>query len=115
MTMRAMTATIDCADPDDLAAWWAEATGGTVQAVAPGWFVLVVAEPINLGFQKVPEDKVGKNRVRVDFAVDDRVAAVDRLTAAGATFVAEHSMPTGLSWTVLQDPAGNEFCVATEP
>jgi predicted enzyme related to lactoylglutathione lyase len=107
--------TLDCADPDALAAWWAEAVGGTVQTVYPGWFAILLADPINLGFQKVPEDKVSKNRMHVDFAVDDREAAVDRLTTAGATVVAEHSIPSGFTWTVLQDPAGNEFCVATEP
>jgi predicted enzyme related to lactoylglutathione lyase len=107
--------TFDCSDPDTLAAWWAEAVGGTVQPVYPGWFVILLAEPIGLGFQKVPEDKIGKNRVHVDFSVEDRAAAVDRLTAAGATVVAEHSVPSGFTWTVLQDPVGNEFCVATEP
>jgi predicted enzyme related to lactoylglutathione lyase len=115
MAMRPRMVTLDCADPDALAAWWADAVGGEVHSVYPGWFAILRADPISLGFQKVPEDKVGKNRVHVDFAVDDREAAVDRLTAAGATVVAEHSVPSGFAWTVLQDPVGNEFCVAVEP
>jgi hypothetical protein len=115
MAMTARTITIDCADPDDLAAWWAKTLDGSVQSVYPGWFVIVSVRPINLAFQKVPEDKVGKNRVHVDFSADDREAAVSRLVDSGATVVGEHSVPSGFTWTVLQDPAGNEFCVATEP
>jgi predicted enzyme related to lactoylglutathione lyase len=115
MAMTARMVTLDCADPDGLASWWAAALDGTVQSVYPGWFAIVSAQPISLGFQKVPEDKVGKNRVHVDFSVDDRDAAVRRLAESGATMVGEHSVPTGFTWTVMRDPAGNEFCVATEP
>ncbi len=111
MQMTPLTVTLDCAEPDALASWWADAVGGTVQAVDPGAFVLVQSEPLNLGFQKVPEDKIGKNRVHIDFAVDDRAAAIERLTAAGASVIADHSVPSGFSWSVLQDPAGNEFCI----
>ena len=37
---------------------------------------------------------------------------VARLVSLGATQVGEHTVP-GLSWTVLQDPVGNEFCVGS--
>jgi predicted enzyme related to lactoylglutathione lyase len=114
MAMTPRMVTLDCSDPDALSAWWADAVGGTVQTVYPGWFAILKTKSISLGFQKVPEDKVGKNRVHVDFSVDDRVAAVERLTAAGATIVGEHAVPSGFTWTVLQDPVGNEFCVAAE-
>src|SRR5918996_6201121 len=106
MAMTARTITIDCADPDDLAAWWAKTLDGSVQSVYPGWFVIVSVRPNKLAFQKVPEDKVGKNRVHVAFSADDREAAVSRLVDSGATVVGEHSVPSGFTWTVLQDPAG---------
>jgi len=115
MTMKARMVTIDCADPDELASWWAAAIGGTVHAVYPGWFVIVGAQPISMGFQKVPEAKMGKNRLHVDFSVDDREDAVTRLVESGATVVDTHSVPSGFTWTVLRDPVGNEFCVATDP
>lgn len=101
--------TVDCADPQALAAWWADAVGGEVSGDEE--FVIVSATPVMLGFQRVPEAKLGKNRVHVDFAADDRRAAVDRLVAKGATVVAEHAM-SGFAWTVLQDPEGNEFDVS---
>jgi hypothetical protein len=33
------------------------------------------------------------------------------LVKLGATVLGEHEVP-GLTWTVLADPEGNEFCVA---
>jgi glyoxalase superfamily protein len=72
-------------------------------------------------FQRVPEKKVVKNRVHLDVNAGGprgtppaerrpRVdAAVERLTAAGATVlrVADENE----YWVVMQDPEGNEFCV----
>jgi hypothetical protein len=59
-----------------------------------------------LFFQEVPESKVAKNRLHLDIEVRDRPAEVERLIANGATVFAQFD-----SWTVLQDPEGNEFCL----
>ncbi len=52
----------------------------------------------------------GKNRVHFDSHVPDRLAEVARLVSLGATEVGVHNVP-GLTWTVLADPDGNQFCV----
>lgn len=101
--------TIDCADPHSLAEFWAKALGVGVGNDYGGEFVMLDRQPY-VAFQRVSEPRTGKNRVHLDFATDDRQAEVGRLVGLGATQVGEHTMP-GLSWTVLQDPAGNEFCV----
>jgi len=71
--------------------------------------------------QRVPEPKTAKNRVHLDLLAGGghRVpmaeqqegvrAAVERLTALGATFVETHT-ELGVHWAVLLDPEGNEFC-----
>ncbi|KDN87656.1 hypothetical protein KCH_05770 [Kitasatospora cheerisanensis KCTC 2395] len=103
---------MDCAEPRELAQWWATALGAEI-AEDHGDFVIVGAKPVALGFQRVAEQRQGKNRVHVDFGVAPGAglaAEVERLVALGARVVGEHSVP-GLSWVVLQDPAGNEFCV----
>ena len=76
-----------------------------------------------ISFLKVPEDKVVKNRVHLDVQVGGgraqpwgvrwpRVqAAVERLTAAGATVVQEYQLRGRPDHVVLADPEGNEFCV----
>jgi hypothetical protein len=62
-------------------------------------------------FQKVPEPKIVKNRVHLDLRGDSMSAEVDRLRGLGATFVAQRSLGS-ITWTVMADPAGNEFCVS---
>ena len=110
MTVRIEHVTFDCADPRALAQWWADAVGSSIQN---DWddFVVVAATPSGLpplGFQRVPEGKAAKNRVHLDLLVED-AGEIDLLVARGATVLAEHSAGP-ISWTVLTDPAGNEFC-----
>ena len=64
-------------------------------------------------FAAVPESKQAKNRVHLDLTSPDE-SAVDDLVALGATVVGEHEMPGGHHWTVMQDPEGNEFCLAAK-
>jgi predicted enzyme related to lactoylglutathione lyase len=109
------TVTIDCADPQQLAAFWSAALRTSVSGDY-GDFVFLAPPPggqVALGFQKVPEPKVGKNRVHVDFGAEDRAAEVARLVELGATVSQDHigTVP-GLDWTTLADPEGNVFCVA---
>jgi predicted enzyme related to lactoylglutathione lyase len=59
----------------------------------------------------VPEPKRAKNRVHLDLVNPDP-AAVDQLVTLGATVVGEHRLAGGHRWTVMQDPEGNEFCIA---
>jgi Glyoxalase-like domain len=63
-------------------------------------------------FAEVPESKQAKNRVHLDL-VDPDPSAVETLVGRGATVVREDQIP-GHSWTVMQDPEGNEFCIAAK-
>ncbi|HEU5475000.1 MAG TPA: VOC family protein [Actinophytocola sp.] len=105
--------TIDCADPAKLAGFWTEALGAKIIQDYGGEFIFIAADADSrpyVGLQRVPEKRAGKNRVHIDLAAADREAEVQRLVGLGATAVTEHSVP-GLTWTVMQDPEGNEFCV----
>ena len=102
--------TIDSAEPEKLAAWWAEALGWQLDGCccrAPGGGLQ------RLEFMPVPEAKTVKNRVHIDFGADDVQAAVDRLVAMGATIAWEEDFQPELGYRnlVLRDPEGNEFCV----
>jgi len=105
--------TIDCADPQRLAEFWTEAAGYTK---ATDWGSFIVLKPASgvglaLGLQRVPEARVAKNRVHLDWHTEDRTGEVERLVKLGATVLGEKTVP-GLTWSVLADPEGNEFCVA---
>ncbi|GLZ37965.1 VOC family protein [Actinokineospora sp. NBRC 105648] len=76
-----------------------------------------------LFFQKVPEDKITKNRLHLDVRAapglrgDERMAALeteaDRLVALGASRVhrVEPAPPLSAGHIILADPEGNEFCL----
>jgi hypothetical protein len=65
-------------------------------------------------FLQVGDPKRVKNRLHLDvapFAGDDHAAEVARLRALGAT---PADVGQGeVTWVVLADPEGNEFCVLT--
>jgi hypothetical protein len=58
----------------------------------------------------VPEAKSGKNRPHIDVRPTDQNAEVVRLMALGAT-MADVGQEPQVTWVVLADPEGNEFCV----
>lgn len=64
-------------------------------------------------FVPVPEEKAVKNRLHIDLAPhtsDDRDAEIAALIERGATLV-DVGQRSDITWTVLADPEGNEFCV----
>jgi len=104
----------DTTDPRPLAAWWAAQTGGEIVNDADGFFVMVATPGgLNLGFQLVGDPTPGKNKLHLDCGAADPKAEVERLVAAGATLVAVHDEMPDFTWTVLADPDGNQFCVAS--
>ena len=109
--------TTDCADPKALATFWAAALGTSVSGDY-GEFVMLAPPPAGgpvLGFQRVPEERAGKNRLHLDLVAPTggRQAEVARLVELGAAVLGERGGDAeGLVWTTLTDPEGNEFCVA---
>ncbi len=108
--------TIDSTEPRQLAEFWTKALDLEVVFDADSWYVQLRSRgdgpPVYVGLQKVPEKRAGKNRVHLDLASDDREGEIKRLESLGATIGETHEMPS-LTWTVLQDPEGNEFCVGS--
>ena len=64
-------------------------------------------------FVQVPEPKTVKNRMHLDLGPADHTRDVEvaRLSALGASVVADHRTAEGLGWVVMTDPEGNEFCI----
>jgi catechol 2,3-dioxygenase-like lactoylglutathione lyase family enzyme len=114
MSLRIECLTIDCADPDRLAAFWSEALGW--RQVYADEFEVAIGDPSaapgvpDLLLLSVPDDKRTKNRLHLDLRPDDQHAEVARLEALGATRVTI-GQAGDESWVVMADPEGNEFCV----
>lgn len=112
MTLRFYTVVVDARDPQALGRFWAEVLGWRVLA-ADGDEVIVGADEHSypgLCLLRVPETKTVKNHLHIDLAPDDRDAEVERLLGLGATRV-DIGQGDDVSWVVLADPEGNEFCV----
>lgn len=110
---------LDCADPRELAGFWAGLLGGEPAEWYPGW---VTIEPPphgqRLSFQRSasPARSAGP-AAHFDVLVTDLEAAHQRVLDAGATFLAERVSPRpgpageAVPWRVYADPAGHRFCL----
>ena len=126
MTSRLTEINVDCADPSRLADFWCAVLGyavvestddlveiGPDRGSDPELLEAVRREPVppSLFFAVVPEGKTVKNRLHLDLSPIDGTQAdeVARIEALGATRV---DVGQGeVSWVVMADPEGNEFCV----
>jgi catechol 2,3-dioxygenase-like lactoylglutathione lyase family enzyme len=118
VTSRLTEVLIDCVDAERLAAFWCEVLGWTVVDRDDSDGSVEIGDGgdgVSLIFEPVPEPKTIKNRLHLDVkATDgDQAAEVERLIAFGARPV---DIGQGdVSWVVLADPEGNEFCILAGP
>ena len=117
MSLHVNALTIDCHNPRELAEWWAVVLDWKIVGFDDDGDVWVAAgtDPsespgaIPLLFLQDPNPKTVKNRLHLDLVPDDQDAEVARLESLGATQV---DIGQGdVSWVVMADPEGNEFCV----
>jgi predicted enzyme related to lactoylglutathione lyase len=113
MANSVLALSFDTADAARIARFWAAALdrpmaeGATAQFAAIGVVDAAVTGP-RLMFHQVPESKRVKNRLHLDVMTDDLESETDRLVRLGAR-VLNRASTTGLGWTTLADPDGNEF------
>jgi predicted enzyme related to lactoylglutathione lyase len=109
--------TFDCVDARAQALFWAAVTGWTAEErdATPGHVEYAVVPPNEstprMYFTTVPEPRTAKNRIHLDLIPpgDEPKAELARLLGLGATIA--DSQPPGVSWLILTDPEGNEFCL----
>ena len=102
---------IDCADPRSLAAFWEAFTGYERRSDEEDWVSIYSPDDsMRIGFQQVPEGKVVKNRVHLDFEAADEEATAKEIEVMGATRRWMSEDPED-PFVVLADPEGNEFCI----
>lgn len=124
MASRIVSLPIDCTYPDRLAGFWADVLGWQItqrgfQRTDHGNDGAVIAPegggPFEIDFRWVPDGpKLSKNRLHLDINPTDRDqdSELERLLSLGATAV---NIDQGqVSWHVLADPEGNEFCLCRD-
>ena len=136
--------TFDCAEPERVARFWCEVLGYVVPPPPEGFATwsdfdrslppeyqgsrFACVDPSGVGprlfFQRVPEDKVVKNRLHLDVRVGTGLVGEERLGALEAECA--RLLPLGAvrvrllydghdSCIVMRDIEGNEFCLDLAP
>lgn len=112
MTVALYQVAVDAHDARALARFWAQVLDWQV-VLEDEEEVVVGADAQTLPglvFLTVPEDRAGKNRLHLDLSPDDQAAEVERILGLGARRV-DVGQGDDVTWVVLADPEGNEFCV----
>jgi hypothetical protein len=121
MVAKLLTIVVDCGEPRRQATFWSQALAYDVIERNPDEFL--VSDPdgvaMPLYFLKVPELKVGKNRLHLDLVAASMDDEVERLVELGARLVERRQDPDTFdhpdTWTVLEDPESNVFYVIGTP
>jgi glyoxalase superfamily protein len=114
---RLASISLDCADPQRVAAFWAELVGGETAFTSPDF----VAVRTDLGWLTAvrvadhrpptwPDGPVPK-QMHLDVSVDDLERAETEAIRLGARRAAEQPAPE--RYRVLLDPGGHPFCLST--
>ena len=127
MSLRWYSVVVDCRDVAAQSRWWAEALDWRIIYEAADEVVVVPPHaldpardipPLERGpgriLVSVPEGQALKNRLHIDLAPSPdagQEAEVRRLEDRGARRVGIGQDPEQVSWVVMADPEGNEFCV----
>jgi hypothetical protein len=115
--VRRVFVTLDCADPQPVAQFWAAMLDGEV-VFETARAIGVRAEQVWLSAMRVdgyrpptwPDDAVPK-QIHLDLGVDDLEGAVAAAEALGA--VPAEFQPAPEARRIMLDPAGHPFCLTT--
>lgn len=106
---------LDAIAPQRIADFWCEVLGWRVLDRDDDGVITIGAdfhEWPTIDVIPVPEHKKVKNRLHLDLRAEDRSteAELQRLEALGAQHV-DVGQEADVTWVVLADPEGNEFCL----
>jgi predicted enzyme related to lactoylglutathione lyase len=120
MSLGLETISIDAHDPERIAKFWSEVLDYSTtydskddpESNEPERVIELTPKDgstTTILIIEVHDEKKAKNRVHFDLRPDDQAAEVARVEALGAKRV---DIGQGdVSWVVLADPEGNEFCI----
>ena len=112
--LRLRNVTFMTTDPARLADFWAAALGLPQRNEGDDEVLLADADwgHPRYTFQRIDDVRDRPAPLHLDLVADDRQAEVARLVGLGATEVRSvDDDPSGVVWTVVRDPDGNEVCV----
>ncbi len=109
--------TLDCPNAGELAAFYAEITGGKVAVPGDSWAMVSCPDGSDICFQANPgytppswPDATSSQQMHLDFDVYDLDSTEARVLAAGAT---KYDFQPNDHCRVFADPVGHPFCLST--
>ncbi|HSO17252.1 MAG TPA: VOC family protein [Arthrobacter sp.] len=110
---RIATIMVNAADAGRLAEFWSGLLGTAVSSRFEQFVWLQPAGPgaPQLAFQQVDRPTEGRRRLHLDIHGPDPAALRAHAESLGARFVEGQDIGD-FHWDVMQDPEGNEFCIA---
>jgi predicted enzyme related to lactoylglutathione lyase len=111
---------VDATEPERLARFWCGLLDVTVETtIGDGQFVVLSAtgDGLTVGFQRVAEQKAGKNRLHLDLVVADLDEATAEVESLGGRWLEPGRTREleGFQWRCMADPEGNEFDIDMLP
>lgn len=106
---RLIAVTIDCVDLEGMLEFWSEMLGIEGELHEPFGFIQRPGD-VSVWLQRVPESRVGKNRLHLDLVVEDLPPLEKRIEELGGGIDGMHEWQ-GFQWRTCIDPEGNLFDV----
>lgn len=110
---------LDCADPGELADFWARLLGGEVAYRSAEFCAVSTPAGMYLAAVRVQDHRVPDwpagdppKQMHLDLSVDDLDESEAVARAAGAVLAEVQPQPD--RWRVLLDPAGHPFCLSIQ-
>jgi catechol 2,3-dioxygenase-like lactoylglutathione lyase family enzyme len=112
MPLHWFSVVVDCERPSILAEFWCDVLGYRVVHESDDVVGIAADAGSYPGIEFVRAESLqrGKSRLHIDLSPADQADEVTRLVGLGARPV-DVGQPADVSWVVLADPEGNEFCV----
>lgn len=119
MAVHVSHTTINCRDAYEASEWWKQLLDYTDipgDPNEPGHEQCMIVDPRSghrLLFIEVADLQDPVGRIHLDLASPDRTRdeEIERARSLGAREVTDRRRPDGSGWMVLEDPAGNRFCI----
>ena len=110
-----IAATIDCNNLEGMTQFWSEVLDVPSEIHEPfGFLGHSDDRKVTIWLQRVVEPRVGKNRVHLDFVVDDLEAALARVERLGGS-IGDKGQWQDFHWRTCADPEGNLFDIMQKP
>jgi predicted enzyme related to lactoylglutathione lyase len=111
---------VDTVDPEGIAPFWCGLLEVEVETtIGEGEFLVLspTAAGLTVGFQRVADAKVAKNRLHLDLVVDDLDEATSEIEQLGGRWLepGQTRELEGFRWRCMADPEGNEFDIDVLP